>query len=379
VAGVREGGSLASGLAQAGLFPPLLVAMAASGEASGQLGALLKVPPMRSTGVRGHLRDGAGPAGAGDHRRHGRHRGADHPVDPAADPAIANPGWTLIDGAWLLSPCFLLHRRVPNGFSLVELMVVIFILGLLTTVVLLNVMPSQDRAMAVKAQSDIATLEQALEMFRLDEGTIPRRRKGWPRCAKRRAICRCRKPGAGRLYQGLAQGPWGRPYLYRVPGEGRAVCAAVAGRRWPAGGNRAGCRYHLGPVGAPSVGGTERSWPGWPCFWEDGPVAAWRVADGRAQGRSGRHGGCSGRVSRWCRRALPVRIVRGDPGATPVQAVAAARLSAQVWAEGDGVVAALLDETRVMVATPGAGQVAGWQGRCARRWGARLMRWCLPG
>lgn len=40
--GVREGGSLASGLAQAGLFPPLLVAMAASGEASGQLGALLE-------------------------------------------------------------------------------------------------------------------------------------------------------------------------------------------------------------------------------------------------------------------------------------------------------------------------------------------------
>jgi energy-coupling factor transporter ATP-binding protein EcfA2 len=40
--GVREGGSLASGLAQAGLFPPLLVAMVASGEASGQLGALLE-------------------------------------------------------------------------------------------------------------------------------------------------------------------------------------------------------------------------------------------------------------------------------------------------------------------------------------------------
>jgi general secretion pathway protein F len=40
--GVREGGSMAGALAQAGLFPPLLVAMAASGEASGQLGPLLE-------------------------------------------------------------------------------------------------------------------------------------------------------------------------------------------------------------------------------------------------------------------------------------------------------------------------------------------------
>lgn len=91
---------------------------------------------------------------------------------------------------------------------------------------------------------------------------------------------------------------------------------------------------------------------------EDGPVAAWRVVDGRAQGLDlADMVDVSGRVVALVPPdALPVRIVRGAPGATPVQAVAAARLSAQVWAEGDGVVAALLDETRVMVATPGPGR-----------------------
>ena len=49
-----------------------------------------------------------------------------------------------------------------RGFTLVELMVVIVIIGLLATVVAINVLPSQDRAMSEKAKADIAVLEQAL-------------------------------------------------------------------------------------------------------------------------------------------------------------------------------------------------------------------------
>ena len=60
-----------------------------------------------------------------------------------------------------------------NGFTLVELMVVIFILGLLTTIVVINVLPSQDKAMIQKARADIATLGQALEMYRLDNLSYP--------------------------------------------------------------------------------------------------------------------------------------------------------------------------------------------------------------
>ena len=107
----------------------------------------------------------------------------------------------------------------PNGFSLVELMVVLFIIGLLATVVLINVLPSQDKAMRVKAQGDIATLGQALEMFRLDNLAYPGQAEG---------LASLRQPPAnlalpqnyrsGGYIRDLPADPWGRPYQYKVPG-----------------------------------------------------------------------------------------------------------------------------------------------------------------
>ena len=114
-------------------------------------------------------------------------------------------------------------KPAPNGFSLVELMVVIFIIGLLATVVLINVLPSQDRAMRVKAQGDIATLSQAMEMYRLDNLTYPGPAEG---------LAALRSPPAnlalpqnyrsGGYIKDLPSDPWNRPYQYVVPGrEGR--------------------------------------------------------------------------------------------------------------------------------------------------------------
>src|SRR3712207_4764126 len=65
------------------------------------------------------------------------------------------------------------RKADEDGFTLVELMVVIVIIGLLATVVFINVMPSQDKAMATKARADIATLEQAMEMYRHDNFSYP--------------------------------------------------------------------------------------------------------------------------------------------------------------------------------------------------------------
>ena len=70
------------------------------------------------------------------------------------------------------------RRRSRAGFTLVELMVVIVIIGLLATVVALNVLPSQDRAMVQKARADIATLEQAIETYRLDNMVFPTDQQG---------------------------------------------------------------------------------------------------------------------------------------------------------------------------------------------------------
>ncbi|HUQ14313.1 MAG TPA: type II secretion system major pseudopilin GspG [Novosphingobium sp.] len=107
-----------------------------------------------------------------------------------------------------------------NGFSLVELMVVIFIIGLLATVVLINVLPSQDKAMRVKAQGDIATLGQAMEMYRLDNMTYPGPAEGLG--ALRAPPANLALPQnyrSGGYIKDLPADPWNRPYQYVVPGR----------------------------------------------------------------------------------------------------------------------------------------------------------------
>ena len=107
-----------------------------------------------------------------------------------------------------------------NGFSLVELMVVIFIIGLLATVVLINVLPSQDKAMRVKALGDIATLGQAMEMYRLDNMTSPGAGEGLASLRTPPAnLALPQNYRAGGYIKDLPNDPWGRPYQYVTPGR----------------------------------------------------------------------------------------------------------------------------------------------------------------
>lgn len=113
--------------------------------------------------------------------------------------------------------------RAPNsmqGFTLVELMVVIVIIGLLATVVMINVMPSQDRAMAEKARTDISVLEQALETYRLELLQYPTSAHGLQ--ALLTAPTGLQRPDRyrqGGYIRRLPDDPWGNPYGYRSPGE----------------------------------------------------------------------------------------------------------------------------------------------------------------
>ncbi|HEY0446645.1 MAG TPA: type II secretion system major pseudopilin GspG [Allosphingosinicella sp.] len=102
------------------------------------------------------------------------------------------------------------QRRGESGFTLVELMVVIVIIGLLATVVVVNVMPAQDTARMKKAEADVALLEQAAEMYRLSKMDYPSGDQGLQALVSEGYVKR------------LPDDPWGNPYRYAAPGrEGR--------------------------------------------------------------------------------------------------------------------------------------------------------------
>ena len=115
-------------------------------------------------------------------------------------------------------------RRRSSGFTLIELMVVMAILGLLATVVVVNILPSQDKAMREKARTDVALIEQALEMFRLDMARYPTTEEGLE--ALRDAPPGLADPAryrSGGYLKRLPDDPWGNPYQYAAPGLNGAV------------------------------------------------------------------------------------------------------------------------------------------------------------
>lgn len=104
-----------------------------------------------------------------------------------------------------------MRKQSEIGFSFIELMVVIVIIGLLTSVVALNVLPSQDRAMSEKARADVAILSQAVEMFRLENLRYPSMDDG---------LDALLPDGDKQGYiKALPKDPWGNEYLYLIPGE----------------------------------------------------------------------------------------------------------------------------------------------------------------
>lgn len=107
-----------------------------------------------------------------------------------------------------------------NGFTLVELMVVIVIIGLLATIVAINVIPATDTARVEKAKADIATIEQALEQYRLDNLTYPAGTDGLAALLSPPAsLAQPQRYRRGGYIKKLPDDPWGRPYGYAVPGK----------------------------------------------------------------------------------------------------------------------------------------------------------------
>lgn len=115
-------------------------------------------------------------------------------------------------------------RRRDTGFTLVELMVVVVILGLLATIVALNVLPSGDRARVEKARADIATIEDGLELYKLQNFNYPSTSDGLNALITAPAgLADPSRYQQGGYLKKLPDDPWGRAYLYASPGTHGAI------------------------------------------------------------------------------------------------------------------------------------------------------------
>ncbi len=110
-------------------------------------------------------------------------------------------------------------RRQNAGFTLIEVMVVIVILGILAAVVVPRVMDNPDKARVAKAKSDIRALESALNMYKLDNFTYPSTDQGLEALVTEPSGSPEPKNWKSGGYMArLPKDPWGNDYQYLNPG-----------------------------------------------------------------------------------------------------------------------------------------------------------------
>ena len=116
---------------------------------------------------------------------------------------------------------FLIVNSRRAGFTLIEIMVVLFILAILAAIVAPRLVGRTDDARVVEAKVQIKNFETALKLFKMDNGFYPSTEQGLEALIA--------KPATGRIPQNYKEGgylekksiardPWGNPYLYISPG-----------------------------------------------------------------------------------------------------------------------------------------------------------------
>jgi general secretion pathway protein G len=111
-------------------------------------------------------------------------------------------------------------RHGQRGFSLVEILVVLVIMGLLISVVAPTVLNRADEARVQKVHADFKAIETALKIYRLDNYVYPTTEQGLEALVEPSNLDpEPRNFKQGGYLQEVPLDPWGRPYLYLSPGE----------------------------------------------------------------------------------------------------------------------------------------------------------------
>jgi general secretion pathway protein G len=111
-------------------------------------------------------------------------------------------------------------RPASGGFSLVEVLVVLVIMGLLISIVAPTVLNRADEARVQKVQADFKAIETALKIYRLDNYVYPSTEQGLEALVGASPIDPVpRNFKAGGYLAEVPRDPWDRPYLYLSPGD----------------------------------------------------------------------------------------------------------------------------------------------------------------
>ena len=140
--------------------------------------------------------------------------------------------------------------RKDAGFSLTELMIVVFIMGLLATVIVVSTGAIFGQSRDAKARSDLQRIESALQMYNLDIGTYPSADQGLRALVEPPSGVNAARYRPGGYVQRLELDPWGNPYQYDASGR------------------RSGKAYDLFSLGADGVEGGEG---------EDADIGNWQT------------------------------------------------------------------------------------------------------
>ncbi len=109
-----------------------------------------------------------------------------------------------------------LPLKTERGFTLVELLVVMVIIGLLAALVAPRLFPKLGKGKQAAAKAQIELIGQALDHYRLDTGHYPTTEQGLNALVTNPGVEKWQGPY---LKKGLPLDPWGKPYVYQYPGS----------------------------------------------------------------------------------------------------------------------------------------------------------------